>query len=456
MSYQVARRLLVVTVLTGISLLAVAQEVRPAVDSGDLVKVQAERLPPDQLADLVAPIALYPDSLLSQVLVASTYPLEVVEAQQWLKRNGELQGRLLTDAALEQDWDASVEGLVAFPEVLAVLNQDVRWTTALGNAFLAQQSDVMAAVQRMRGRAQASAKLVSTPEQNVSTETKDGVTVVEVAPADPQLIYVPEYDPAEIWGAPAYGAYPALEYAPNYGFGPAMDIGFWFGPWAGWGWGWGPSWWGGSVWVNHGFFRHYGFHDGRGHHGGGGHGGGGHPPGGPHGGQVAGVQPWRHDSGHRQGVPYQNGGVSPRHQAVSTPRNSTGSPGSWRERGAGPAPQPGSRSVAPGSRSAEPRSPAPRSAARSTERQQWRNPQGAAREQVVRRNSPSVPRYTGSTPRYQPAPRAQSAPRSFAYAPHGGGSAPGGGGSYRSGGGSAPSTGGGHTSGGGSHGGARH
>jgi Protein of unknown function (DUF3300) len=112
---------------------------------------------PQQLDDLVAPIALYPDPLLGQVLAASTYPLEIVEAQQWLQRNSGLTGTALMNAAKQQNWDPSVQALVAFPEVLARMNQDVRWTTDLGNAFLAQQADVMYAVQRMRASAQARA-----------------------------------------------------------------------------------------------------------------------------------------------------------------------------------------------------------------------------------------------------------------------------------------------------------
>ena len=106
-------------------------------------QVPAQLLSPDQLDTLVAPIALYPDALLSQALVASTYPLEIVEAGQWVQRNGNLRGQQLTQAARQQNWDASVQALVAFPDVLAMLNQDVQWTTALGNAFLAQQSDVI-------------------------------------------------------------------------------------------------------------------------------------------------------------------------------------------------------------------------------------------------------------------------------------------------------------------------
>ena len=148
--------------------LLVAQQPAP------LAPAPAQLLSPEQLDTLVAPIALYPDALLSQVLVASTYPLEVVEAQQWLQKNGNLKGQQLTDAARQQNWDASVQAMVAFPDVLTMLNQDVQWTTALGNAFLAQQSDVMAAVQRMRSRAQANGRLSTTPQQTVTTETQGG------------------------------------------------------------------------------------------------------------------------------------------------------------------------------------------------------------------------------------------------------------------------------------------
>src|ERR1700761_6204913 len=121
----------------------------------------AQPLNPQQLQDLVAPIALYPDNLLSEILAASTYPIEVVEAQQWLQQHRNLSGQQLLDAAKDQNWDPSVQALVAFPDVLARLNQDIRWTTDLGNAFLAQQADVMGAVQQMRAKAQANGKLKS-------------------------------------------------------------------------------------------------------------------------------------------------------------------------------------------------------------------------------------------------------------------------------------------------------
>jgi hypothetical protein len=186
---------------------------------------------------LVAPVALYPDGLLSQVLVASTYPLEVVEAQQWLQRNSTLHGTQLTDAAKEQSWDPSVQALVVFPDVLNRLNQDIRWTTDLGNAFLAQQADVMAAVQRLRTSAQANGRLTSTPQQTVNMETQGGQPAIVIQPANPDVLYVPVYDPAYIWGPPLWGYYPSLYYpAFGFGWGPAINIGFCFGGWGGWEW----------------------------------------------------------------------------------------------------------------------------------------------------------------------------------------------------------------------------
>src|SRR5215472_7384290 len=161
---------------------------------------QTQTLTADQLTDLVAPIALYPDGLLSQVLVAATYPLEVVEAQQWVQKNPNLSRTQLIDAAKLQPWDPSVQAMVAFPDVLKSLNQDVRWTTDLGNAFLAQQADVMRAVQRLRASAQANGRLKSTPQQTVSAETQGGQEAIAIQPANPDVVYVPTYDPSYIWG----------------------------------------------------------------------------------------------------------------------------------------------------------------------------------------------------------------------------------------------------------------
>ena len=136
--------------------------------------IAQQALSPDQLNNLVAPIALYPDPLLGQLLAASTYPLELVEAQQWLQQNRNLQGRALEDAARQQDWDPSVQVLAAFPDVVALLNRDVRWTTDLGNAFLAQQADVMNAIQTLRAQAQNNGRLASTPQQVVTDDVQNG------------------------------------------------------------------------------------------------------------------------------------------------------------------------------------------------------------------------------------------------------------------------------------------
>ena len=263
----------------------------------------AQLLSPDQLDNLVAPVALYPDRLLSQVLVAATYPLEVVEASQWLERNRNLQGQQLVDAARQQNWDPSIQALVVFPDVLSRLNSDIRWTTDLGNAFLAQQADVMNAVQRMRARARAAGKLNSNPQETVTTQTQGDQTAIEIQPANPEVVYVPAYNPEYIWGPPVYGYYPPLYYPDwgfGFGFGPGIYIGGFFGG-LGWGgWGWWPNWFGCSIFLNPFFFNHYGFHGFYGH--GGFYGRGGFDGGrGFRGGQV-----WAHNPEHRLGVPYSN------------------------------------------------------------------------------------------------------------------------------------------------------
>jgi uncharacterized membrane protein YgcG len=250
----------------------------------------AEKLLPEQLESMVAPVALYADSLLSQVLVAATYPLEVVEAQQWLQQNGTLTGTALTDAAKKQNWDPSVQALVAFPDVIKRLNEDIRWTTDLGNAFLAQQDDVMAAIQRLRAKAKDSGKLTDTPQQKVVTEDKNGQAAIEIEPTDPQVIYVPVYDPGYFWGAgyPLY-PWPPLFY-PGIGigwrWGPGINLGLYFGGCCGWGgWGWGFGWFGGGIIVNNHFFHRYGFHE-------------------FHGSEFHANSAWVHNPEHRGAVPY--------------------------------------------------------------------------------------------------------------------------------------------------------
>ena len=167
--------------------------------------------------------------------------------------------------AKKQNWDPSIQGLVAFPQVLARLSQDMSWTTPLGNAFLAQQKDVMQAVQRMRAQAQAAGKLHSTPQETVTTENQGGQSAINIEPANPDVWYVPDYNPAFVWGPPIYGYYPPLLYPGidiGFGWGSGIDLGLYFGGWGGWGWGgwgWSPNWYGGSIILNHSFFHRYGF-----------------------------------------------------------------------------------------------------------------------------------------------------------------------------------------------------
>jgi hypothetical protein len=256
-----------------------------------------QALTPDQLNDLVAPVALYPDPLLSQVLVASTYPLEVVQASQWLQRNPGLTGPALTQAVQQQNWDPSIQALMVFPDVIKRLNDDVTWTTNLGNAFLAQQADVMDAVQRMRLKAQQAGKLGSTPQETVTTTSQAGQPIVEIEPANPDVIYVPVYNPAWVWGAPLWYPYPSW-YWPGpgvmvggfgFGFGVGISIGGFFGGgWGGWGgWGWRPNWGGRTIIVNNSFIHRYNFNT-------------------AHLANVHGSGVWQHDPAFRGGVPYSN------------------------------------------------------------------------------------------------------------------------------------------------------
>ncbi len=250
-------------------------------------------LSPQQLDDLVAPIALYPDPLLGEVLAASTYPMEIAEAQQWELDHHKWKPSKLMDEAKKQNWDPSVQGLVAFPQVLGRLSQDMGWTTALGNAFLAQQSAVMEAVQRLRAQAQQRGTLQSTSQDVVSTANQNGQNVVNIEPANPNVWYVPDYNPAYVWGPPAYGYYPPLLYPGvdvGFGWGPGIDLGLYFGGWGGWGWGgwgWEPNWYGGGLFINNSFFHRYGFRE-------------------FHGGEAFGRSAWEHNPDHRLGVPYGN------------------------------------------------------------------------------------------------------------------------------------------------------
>ena len=153
---------------------------------------------PEQLQQLVAPIALYPDELVAEVLAAATYPAQVVEADRWLQDQKNLQGQQLADEVNKQPWDSSVKALAEFPSVLANMDQNLSWTSALGDAYMSQQQDVMNAVQVMRQRARASGNLASNSQQEV-TEQKSNIVI---EPAASEIVYVPTYDPWLVYGAP--------------------------------------------------------------------------------------------------------------------------------------------------------------------------------------------------------------------------------------------------------------
>jgi hypothetical protein len=215
---------------------------------------EAPKIPNDQLDSLVAPIALYPDQLLSQTLVASTYPLEIIQLQQWMEKNKNLKDKALASAVQKENWDPSIQAMAAFPDVVNRMADNIQWTTDLGNAFLAQESDVMDAVQGMRGKAQSKGTLKTTQQQKVETQTvQGGKQVIVVQQASPDVVYVPSYDPAVVYGPPVY-PYPPIYYPPPgyYAAGAAIAFGTGVALGAAWGgsWGWNCGWGHGDVNVN--------------------------------------------------------------------------------------------------------------------------------------------------------------------------------------------------------------
>jgi hypothetical protein len=260
---------------------------------------QSATIPPNQLDSLVAPVALYPDPLLAQVLAASTYPLEIVQLEQWLEKNSNLKGQAIADAVAKEPWDPSVQALAGVPDVAKRLATDIQWTTDLGNAFLAQEGDVMAAVQRMRKKAEEKGNLKSTEQQKVETQTVDNKSVIVIQPASPEVVYVPSYNPTVVWGAPAY-PYPPIYYPPPgyYAAGMALSFGaglamgaFWGG-----GYGWNCGWGGNNIYVNrnNNFYRNTSIRGGN---------------------RVSNLPAngrWQHNPQHRGGAPYRDRGTANR------------------------------------------------------------------------------------------------------------------------------------------------
>jgi hypothetical protein len=213
---------------------------------------QGSQSPPvfkaEELEQILAPVALYPDSLLTQILMASTYPLEIVQADRWAKQNKDMKGDALAKALEAQPWDPSVKSLVNFPQVLAMMSEKLDWAQKMGDAFLAQQKDVLGTIQKLRAKAQAAGNLKTTKEQVVKVEKE----IIIIEPASPQVVYVPAYNPTVVYGAWAYPAYPPYPvYPPGYVAGAAFTFAAGVAVGAAWGYAWGHSnWSGGDVNVD--------------------------------------------------------------------------------------------------------------------------------------------------------------------------------------------------------------
>jgi hypothetical protein len=282
---NIGTRLLVACSIASLVILPIARAQAPAVTGTASPQKQSSAFKKEEIEQLVAPIALYPDSLVAQILMASTYPLEVILAARWSKANPSVKGKELEDAMQKQNWDPSVKSLTAFPQVLAMLNDKLDMTQKLGDAFLAQQKEVLDAVQRLRAKADQTGNLKSTKEQTVSKEQEGGATIIKIEPADPQTVYVPVYDPAVVYGPWPYPAYPPYYYYPYYPYGwyPGTAwVGFAAGIIIGgalWG---GCNWGGGGVYINHRNYNNFNRTN------------------------IGGDNNWRHNVDHRKGVGYRD------------------------------------------------------------------------------------------------------------------------------------------------------
>jgi len=266
-----------------------AQDAAPAQEAAP-AEEEAPKLSNDQLDSLVAPIALYPDPLLAQTLVASTYPLELIQLQQWLAKNPTLKDKALADAVAKEPWDPAIQSMAAVPDVVKRLADDIQWTTQLGDAFLDNQGDVMDAVQRMRKKAEDKGALKSNEQQIVENKVVENKTVIVVQPSNPEVVYVPSYNPTVVYPPPVY-PYPPVYYPPyvpgaalvSFGVGMAMGAAIWGGSCCGMGWGGGGN---NTININNNnnFNKNSNISGNRG----------------------GGNSNWQHNSQHRGGAPYSN------------------------------------------------------------------------------------------------------------------------------------------------------
>jgi Protein of unknown function (DUF3300) len=325
------------------SLLLIASGLLPAAKAQEpqqaaATEEPAPKIPNDQLDSLVAPIALYQDELLAQVLVAATYPLEIVQLQQFLAKHKDLKDKALSDAVMKQDWDPSIQAMAALPDVVKRLSDDIQWTTDLGNAVLAQQSDVMEAVQRMRAKAAEKGNLKSNEQMKVETKVVESKTVIVIEQSKPDVVYVPSYDPVVVYGAPPY-PYPPIYYPPPGYYAAGMAISFGVGMAIGAAWG-GGGWccnsgWGGNNTININNNNNYVNNSNRQNI---------NNSGNRTGNRTGGSNSWQHNPQHRGGTPYSNkstankyGGQTGGRQNQAGGRNQAGTT----DRGGGNKPQAG-------------------------------------------------------------------------------------------------------------------
>ncbi len=247
----------------------------------------------EQLDQLLAPIALYPDGLLAQVLMAATYPIEIVTAERWVKANPGLKDKALQDALEKQPWDASVKSMAAFPQVLTMMSEKLDWTQQLGDAFLAQKEDVAATIQNLRAKASKEGNLKDTKEQKIVTEQAATQTIIKIEPANPQVVYVPTYNPTVVYGTWWYPAYPPYYYYPPGYVAAGVAWGFVAGAAAGAIWG-NYNWHGGDVNIDvnrYNNFNKTNISNGN----------------------------WNHDASHRGAVPYKDQGVAQKYNKGASP-----------------------------------------------------------------------------------------------------------------------------------------
>jgi hypothetical protein len=282
---------LIATVLSLALVTPIPAQPQPATPAAPAPKSTAKTFSQQELDQLLAPIALYPDAVLVQILMASTYPLDIILAERWVKANTSLKDKALQDALQQQPWDPSVKSLTVFPQVLTMMSEKLDWTQKLGDAFLADQQGVMATAQVLRGKAVAQGSLKDSNEQKVITETQNNTTIIKIEPANPEVVYVPTYNPAVFYGTWPYPAYPpyywyppAYYYPPGYVWGGAL-LGFTAGAIIGgalWG---NANWGGGDININTNRFNDFNrtnISDGK----------------------------WKHNSDRRGAVPYRDKGVA--------------------------------------------------------------------------------------------------------------------------------------------------